>query len=306
MKTQGSIRDYGSGVKSNWRRAIWNEVLRRTDGREKTEPILYLAGPQDLDRKIAVQKGVNPQNLVAIDHYAANVQSVRKDGGLAIDGDALDVLWSWPEDRRVCAVLLDFCSGIQYRNASIYDVFERRPLSDAVIVVNFMRGRDPWSNSMRSALEAAGLLMPLWVQDKNGETVQIAEPANRAYQFLLNHALETVSVVMRGESLVPGPDGRAAITYVPPEHPDHQRFVVVVSLVLNRMRPKFYSYRSGHLVFDSAVFSHTLAGDHPSVFDSGLEEHYRELHGKHKQYRLPDLTRKIAATLAIRTRRLAG
>jgi hypothetical protein len=63
----GATRDYDVGRKNHWRRTIWNEILRRTAGQEKQNVVLYLAGPQDLDRTVALQKGVPDQNLVAID-----------------------------------------------------------------------------------------------------------------------------------------------------------------------------------------------------------------------------------------------
>jgi hypothetical protein len=76
----GATHDYDVGPKNNWRRTIWNEILRRTDGQEKEKLILYLAGPQDLDRKVALQKGVPDQNLVAIDVVMDNVTRVREEG----------------------------------------------------------------------------------------------------------------------------------------------------------------------------------------------------------------------------------
>jgi hypothetical protein len=54
----GATRDYDVGPKNHWRRTIWNEILRRTAGQEKEKLILFLAGPQDLDRNVALQKGV--------------------------------------------------------------------------------------------------------------------------------------------------------------------------------------------------------------------------------------------------------
>jgi hypothetical protein len=80
----GATRDYDVGPKNHWRRTIWNEILRRTAGQEKEKLILYLAGPQDLDRKVALQKGVPDQNLVAIDVVMENVLRVRQGRGRKI------------------------------------------------------------------------------------------------------------------------------------------------------------------------------------------------------------------------------
>jgi hypothetical protein len=74
----GATRDYDVGPKNHWRRTIWNEILRRTAGQEKENLILYLAGPQDLDRKVALQKGVPDQNLVAIPKDTGGVYEQRQ------------------------------------------------------------------------------------------------------------------------------------------------------------------------------------------------------------------------------------
>ena len=98
------------------------------------------------------------QNLVAIDVVMDNVVRVREEGSPALKGDMIDLLWSWPEDRPVCAVLMDFCSGTEWGNGGAYDAFETKPLRNAAVMVNFMRGRDRWSNEIRENLDRAGLL----------------------------------------------------------------------------------------------------------------------------------------------------
>ena len=111
---------------------------------------------------VALQKGVPDQNLVAIDVVVENVIRVREEGRPALKGDTIDLLWSWPEDWPVCAVLMDFCSGIEWGNGGAYDAFETKPLRKAAIMVNFMRGRDRWSNEIRENLDRAGLLSCFW------------------------------------------------------------------------------------------------------------------------------------------------
>ena len=44
----------------------------------------------------------------------------------------IDLLWSWPEDWPVCAVLMDFCSGNEWSNGGAYDAFETKPLRNYV------------------------------------------------------------------------------------------------------------------------------------------------------------------------------
>ncbi len=113
----GATRDYDVGPKNHWRQTIWNEILRRCH---------------------------------------ENVNRVREEGRPALKGDMIDLLWSWPEDWPVCAGLMDFCSGIEWGNGGAYDPFETKPLRNAAIMVNFMRGRDR-ATALQSTAEMVGL-----------------------------------------------------------------------------------------------------------------------------------------------------
>lgn len=104
---------------------------------------------------------------------------------------------------------MDFCSGIEWGNAGAYDVFETKPLRNAAVMVNFMRGRDRWSNEIRENLDRAGLLKPLWratLPDNEPELV-VEDTTNRAFQFLMFHAWDLLCVMETGKPRVPGPRG---------------------------------------------------------------------------------------------------
>lgn len=303
IKTSGATKDYRFGQKNNWRRTVWNEVLRRTNGREKTQPILYLAGPEDIDRELAISKGVPAQNLVAIDSNPANVDSVRQGKNPAVCGDALDILWSWPAHRKVCAVMMDFCSGLSFNVTGIFDVFQRAPLRDAVVMVNFMRGRDAWSNRLRQILSESGLLVPLWRMGQDGEPeLWHDDPKHRAYQFLLFHALDSVMAANGMGSTCPNEDG--AGTYMYPELDANgntdPHFAALVGMLFSRTTPKLYSYKSGMLTFDSAVFQSPLR-NMPEFLEASMDDSVAELE---EEYKDAPLARKISAMLAVRTTRL--
>lgn len=291
MAKRGSGRDYKFGAKNNWRRAGWNEILRRTEGRERHEPILYLAGPQDLDRQVASQKGVPDQNLIAIDTEQSNIDAVRSGKGPAVRADVLDVLWSWPQRRAVCAVLLDFCSGIESKNVGIYDAFEREPLRNAIVMVNFQRGRDPWSNQLREALAGAELLDSLV-----GEFDGVESPKHRAYQFLLWHAWDCVATIAGRGSRTANHAGEARFPYVPRGDPDRGGFLTMILGFLRQMQPRFFSYKSGDLTFDSVVFRH-----HARIVPTGFV--LDELVEREKAWREPLVQRRVSAMLAVRTMR---
>jgi hypothetical protein len=291
----GATRNYNNGPKNHWRRTVWNEVLRRTDGRHKTDPILYLSGPQNIDRDVAVKKGVPLNNLIAIDRCWENVKAVRSAGGSAIHGDALDVLRNWPMARPVSAVLMDFCSGIERSNCDVFDMFQRRPLRGSVIVLNFMRGRDPWSNKWRECIKNCDMSRPLY--DERGDVV--VEPQNRAYQYLLFHAWEMITMYATGGAYH-GECNRALWT--PTNERGRTRLRAEICNVIGSMWPTFVSYRSGKLVFDTVIFRHVLAS-----VDAEASEYYVkavDADVEAKMKRDTAVARKIAATLAVRTMRL--
>src|SRR5262245_6970562 len=154
VKTNGSTRDYRAGRKNNHRRWGWNQVIGMCNGLEKTWPIIYLTGPQDFDRDIAIGKGVPPTNLIGVDYFSRNVNRVRRHGGVAICDDVLRVLGAWPADRPVAAVVLDFCSGLEWPLlVNLVRVLHRIPFRDAVLWANFLRGRDASSNRWRAVLQ---------------------------------------------------------------------------------------------------------------------------------------------------------
>ena len=95
----GSTRSYRFGTKNNWRRRIQNEAFRRVGGRYRTDPILYLAGSEDIDREVAIGKGVPAQNMIGIDRCRVNADRIRARGYPCLYGEAGDILEAWPEGR---------------------------------------------------------------------------------------------------------------------------------------------------------------------------------------------------------------
>lgn len=301
MSVDGSTKDYNFGPKNHWRRTQWNEVLRRTKGREKSELVIYLPGSQDIDRTISTAKGVPYSNLVAVDLDTENVAKVRASKGSAIEADLIDVLWSWPDNHPVCAVLMDFCSGLEFNNTAVYDPLARRPFRNAVAVANFMRGRDSWSNPTRAILEKAGLLRDIEFLD--GQRVQ---STSRALQFLLRHTVEILSIACGGVApSAPGNTQRGKkleIAFIESSSSEHHEYVRMVLTILKSMRPKFFTYRSGVLTFDSVVFNHHTVRMSDDVKELIWSD--PEMLSIEKANCSAEVRRKIAATLAVRTHRL--
>lgn len=244
-------------------------MLRRTDGREKTETILYLAGSQDLDRPVATSKGVPSRNLVAIDRSYDNIDTLRSSGNYGICAEAVDVLRAWPRTVNVCAVILDFCSGLlDMQDITMLHVslMFNPALVNAVIAFNCQRGRDAQANDWRMLSERQA--MALRFND--------VDPKHRGFAFAL--AMATFGCI--------------ATKHEPSE----------VLTCLDYLSPKLFSYKSSVLTFDSVV-THPIA----SPFD------WAEAETEHQDLRVAidsayprdqQIARKIAATLATRTRRV--
>ena len=145
--------DYSFGSKNHWRRTIWNDILRRTGGKENDGVILYLPGAGDLDRKIATSKGVPKNNLIAVENSEKTVQQLRKRGSNVIRGDIAEIFRDWSGGTPVYAVNADFCCGIE---DGVLPLLARRVTNtqDAVVCANFQRGRD-----------FSGKLRDLWWKD---------------------------------------------------------------------------------------------------------------------------------------------
>lgn len=295
----GAIKDYKFGQKNNWRRSMWNEVLSRTAGREKHQPILYLAGSGDLDRPVATSKGVPATSLIAIDRSRQNVTAVRRSKQLAIHGDALDCLLSWPIARPVCAVLLDFCCGLEQKvMAKVYTAIERNPaLAGATVMVNLQRGRDASTNEYRQGISE-------WkVQNVICRGQEFETSKHRGVQFVIAKAFSAAA--------------RRFLDEEDRGHETSQRvfaaaggsdYVSLVNWYLARIlvvtRPIFWSYRSGPLVFDSAVFTPLRGATAAFEREMVSKGHTRrEINGFYRRYADIDMSRKIAAALAVRTMR---
>jgi hypothetical protein len=287
MGASGAVKDYGFGQKKHWRRTQWNQILERTRGREKSEPILYLAGPDDNDRAVAVSKGVPAHSLIAIDRDEVNVGRVKAGGHSAIQADVETILRSWPRQRKVCALMLDFCSGLEGRyRLDLREPLLRTPFAGAAVMLNFQRGRDKSSENLRqNLLKGPGFLKCLghFPQVRFASDWSMSEK-NRAGMFIFTLACDLVEGAMLSLGFTRPFDG-ALMT---------QTF----RKVFEDFSPFFYSYQSGNVVFDSVVFTVPQLPD-----GTGLQD---EL-GDAVDYGGDTATaRRISAMLAIRTSRMRG
>jgi len=142
----GATKNYKFGQKNNWRRQAWNELTCRILKYKKPSAaiILYLAGQQDLDRKIAIDHGFHPDNLIIIERNKDNIKTLRQQAKIVIQGDLIDILAAWkPDGLPIDIIYADLCCGIEPRTIAIYRAIANKPCFwGANVLINFQRGRD--------------------------------------------------------------------------------------------------------------------------------------------------------------------
>lgn len=222
------LDSYQNGTKETWRGWQWNQIAKRLCGPKPLGPAaarerlrdkvaVYLVGPNDIDRDVAVRKGFRTENLIAVDVDRERVTGTREKGGLAIAGDLTHVIAAWPINRQVDAVVADFCSGfdvgfMRFAHAICMAPFLRH---GAVVSINLLRGRDALNQTVR---------------DKYFEGSSDTRRNVKVAGMFAN----LVACMVTGKEN-------------PPAH--------ATDAIVDEMSPALYSYKSGPQWFDSVVFT---------------------------------------------------
>lgn len=96
---------------------------------------------------MAIEKGFQDHNLIAVERDGKSIHALRSKKVLAINGDIVDVLFFW-EGLRVNVLFADFCCGytpeinIFVKKLLPYNTF----FTDCIVVLNLMRGRENWQD----------------------------------------------------------------------------------------------------------------------------------------------------------------
>jgi hypothetical protein len=167
------LDNYESSTKDTWRGWQWNRIVERLLGFRNLGPagkrmllrnktVLYLVGPHDKDRSKALKHGFDNHNLIAVDIAQARVNLVRKAGGLAIKGSLHQILAHWPEDWPIDAVIADFCGGMTRSAGLLHSALVacKGARNGTVVSINLMRGRDAFSNELRSEIANSKSIYP--------------------------------------------------------------------------------------------------------------------------------------------------
>lgn len=284
--------EYNYTRKNHWRNRIWNELQERVSVPPKEAVIVYLAASTDFDRSTAIKKGFRSSNLIGVDRELAAVNEVRRGGGICLHGDILDYLTRWPNDFPVSAVVADFTSGLKEEYAAGFAALHIHPaFSQAVFVVNMLRGRDAGSNKLRSIAQ---------------EFCPPGEKMNRAtclahYSCFLAFTLARNVYETLGDAAK-----KKGVDQALGEFVCHLALMgggIEGSTKLLRVLADGYRSTSGSQYFDWAIWSNPFHAEYPELQQAGLwlDASMRAIDGA------PDLLtyrRKVAAARAIRTVKL--
>lgn len=131
---------YDASSKEDHRRWLWNRLAQRT--RPTNRFGLYLCGPEDRDRQVAMTKGFSNGGLVAVDISEEYISRIRRAGGRGIASDIGDVLRHW-NDGPLDFVAIDSTSTIEsvlrwYADGHLSGAITRR----TAVYLNIQRGRE--------------------------------------------------------------------------------------------------------------------------------------------------------------------
>jgi hypothetical protein len=274
---------YSSLPKFHWRNWMWNRLRERIKchRKRKDSTILYLVGPDDYDRQVAIDKGFTANNLIAVDINQDCVDSVRKNKGLAIQGDICDVIAYWPEDPPINIVCADFTCGLTDKVMELFNcamILSRGiRFGQTQLCVNLQRGRDNESNDLRTFIRG---LTPE-IADFPVLANIYTDPLHRGKQFFA-HFTECCMRSMKG---------------IRPK--------MYLLTFINQTQPIFNSYRQDRTkpFMDSVIFTF------PQGYCCNFEESVRLYKEYRTDYNIPpdhNITQRIAALKAIRTMKLKG
>lgn len=230
---------YDFAQKENWRNRVWNQLADRVKVRPSEATVLYLAAEDDLDFEPARRRGFHSANLIAINNDMKVVEHLRAKGRLAIHGDALTVVASWPTDRRIHGLNLDYCGGATGERfndtaAMLYCAH----MEQCAISVNMLRGREfDWR-------EFGGD----W-QNVKPFKIHSADPKHRGSLFVTFLCFHVANEYVRASGV------RFTVERI-------QKFFLEV---VTRMKPVCFGYPSGPLKMDTLVFNNPIEGHNGGV-----------------------------------------
>lgn len=134
--------DYDFGQKRHWRRWVWNQIARRLQDRREGL-VVYLPGPEDYDRPLALARGFPRRNLLGVERDVRVAARLRSKGVTVVEGDFYSSVDAVSLEHPVSVVFGDFCNGFNSRSlARITDWMLNTGTHRTVFAFNLLRGHD--------------------------------------------------------------------------------------------------------------------------------------------------------------------
>ena len=138
---------YGNLCVSNGRWELRQAIPKKGTAALKAvtchKTVLYLCGPEDLDRPVLLSRGFDARNLIAVDINQAAIANARQQGAIGISESLSRVLNGWNDDA-VDVVIADLCCGFTSTLKEIWSALHnsRAIKPGTVLSFNLQRGRD--------------------------------------------------------------------------------------------------------------------------------------------------------------------
>lgn len=295
------IENYKTGTKNNWRHQCWNEISSRVKNK-RNATVLYLAAEQDLDRSVAIRRGFQANNLIAVDMRRSVVDQLREKSKIAVQGRIEHVACAWAD---VDVVYADFCCGLTADAMRAFQAMTTLPLikNECVFLFNFQRGREhagaaEWIKLQQGLIEADGSYRSIYMKDKKNRAMLAVQMVS---SWLT--AIYSASKFGHKEMLY---DGRSASIVKSSYHSVGGVSCADLAIKQNA-NPAFITYKSssGNLYFDTVIMGKTvqLAEEEKEKCISELYASSDE-HGFFKS--VLGCRGRVAAAKAVRTMRKNG
>jgi hypothetical protein len=313
----GAKKDYNFKTKNDWRGWVWNravEILAKKKIAPRDAIVVGLFGSDALDIEWAVKRGFQLKNLFSVERDAKAAKAQRQLGVNTIIGELEEVLWHWRKEPKINFVLADMCAGMIYAVwRRLTDALISSTHIDGCIAINLLRGRERSATVEHMRADAAAFSSCLESKSEHHKNYRYFSGGadiskHRGFWFAKNAVLRFSNVVYEGKLKF-----LERLNYDPIPSFGSEDFELNVGttahFVFDKMRPAYFTYRSGSLSFDSVVLEwpitlydgrlpkseeHTMAVQHDAeaVFDNTDFELHKSA------------ISKIAAAKALRTMRL--
>ena len=249
---------------------MWNRIAERIDVPPRDAIVMYMPGAEDLDLEVAKRHGFREQNMIGVERDKAVLANLRARNRLCVHGDFCEVVCAFNAAGRIDAVLGDLTCGLEPRVENSIETMQQLPhLERAVFMFNFMRGRDARSSSGRQAIDNT-------VKRFGGDERLLK---NRAFHLLFGLSVRLLEARLSSDRVIKDFETEKWERY------------------WSALNHDGMSYRSGDLVFDSAVWKNPLL-----ALGFSLERKEREIFAKNSF--AGQARRNLAAVMAHRTARL--